>query len=229
MVGNLHRKVNSEAETQQQSDQIQETVQQNQITFKEKTQNILSKGTDIRIKRVFAVKVIGESMSGTLESGDIVAARKVRAFTRYNKGDIIVFRMGEITIIHEIVGITTDSNGEVQYETKGVNNPQKDPWNVSKRDILGKVDISRSDLSKLLVRVEQGKTTLVEALGMRVTSALTSSYIIEEMEKILQEVYESSLKGFTSLFFIAFKNSVVTFASSVTPVFFSYSDCVLSR
>lgn len=134
-------------------------------------------------------------MSGAIEAGEVVGAKKVRRFTRYNIGDVIVFKVGGVQVIHEIVGTKT-VNGEIQYETKGVNNELMDPWTVSRNDIVGKVDMSKNDLDKLLLRVEQGKTTLEKALGQKVTPALTSSYIIGEIQSVLQKYYESTISDF---------------------------------
>jgi len=111
-------------------------------------------------------------MSGLYEHGQIVGARKVKKSTVYNIGDVIVFKVGKVKIIHEIVGVV-DGN----YKTQGVNNKLEDPWTVSKKDIVGKVDLSQAELDAFFLRVEQGKTTVAEALGLEAFSDLSSSYV----------------------------------------------------
>ncbi len=102
-------------------------------------------------------------MSGIYEDGDVVGVKKVTRFTRYQKGDIIVFinKDGE-RVIHMIVG-TKRVNGKTQYETWGVNNPDVNTDLVSKKDILGKVILSNKELKKILTQVEQGKVLIVDA------------------------------------------------------------------
>ncbi|MFX0075875.1 MAG: signal peptidase I, partial [Candidatus Hermodarchaeota archaeon] len=117
------------------------------------------------IRRNFAVRVNGYSMSGLFEHGDVVGAKKVRRFTRYQLGDIIVFEKNGVNVIHMIVGTET-VNGKTQYKTWGVNNPDADRGSVSKNDILGKVVMSTTEQYKILAQARQGKVFIVDALGM---------------------------------------------------------------
>ncbi len=84
-------------------------------------------------------------MSGMYEHGEIVGARKAKKSMTYNMGDIIVFKVGKVKVIHKIVGIEV-VNGELQYQTQGVNNEFKDPWTISTKNIVGKVDLSQLSL-----------------------------------------------------------------------------------
>lgn len=167
----------------------------------QETTNILQKIKNY-LKRHFAVGVIGYSMSGVFEHGDILGAKKVTRFTRYNIGDIIVFEIGSVKVIHKIVG-TEVVNGELQYRTQGVNNEQMDPWTVSRADILGKVDISKTDLNKLIEQISQGKISLIEAFGMPSDpeTGLFINFFEENLEICIPEI-DLLLKMYHELDFV---------------------------
>ncbi|TFF90773.1 MAG: signal peptidase I [Promethearchaeota archaeon] len=117
-------------------------------------------------RRRIGVNVIGYSMSGIFEHGDIVGAKKVTRFTRYSIGDIIVFKNkdGE-KVIHMIVGFTRE-NGKKQYRTWGVNNQELDENPVARQDIVGKVVLSAKEQYKILAQVKEGSILVVDANGM---------------------------------------------------------------
>lgn len=78
----------------------------------------------------FFATVVSGSMQPALYRGDLVVLIKNGQF---EKGDIIVFKKGQDTIIHRIVGETSQG-----FKTKGDHNNFVDFGTVKKDDILGK-------------------------------------------------------------------------------------------
>ncbi len=83
--------------------------------------------------------VESESMEPTLYRGDLVVVRSVIP-ENLQIGDIIIFQssMSDVPVVHRIVGIGY-SGGELQFTTKGDNNPTVDPYLVPASDVLAKV------------------------------------------------------------------------------------------
>ncbi len=83
--------------------------------------------------------VESESMEPTLYRGDLVIVRGVNPES-LEVGDIIIFQssMSDVPVVHRIVNIGY-SGGELQFTTKGDNNPTIDPYLVPESDVLAKV------------------------------------------------------------------------------------------
>ena len=90
----------------------------------------------ISCKFKYGMLTVGsQSMSGTVEVGDVVL------FEKYNNqdiniGDIIIFKMGNRNIIHRVTEVII-FNDDYIYVTKGDSNKYKDPSYRYKKDILG--------------------------------------------------------------------------------------------
>ena len=81
----------------------------------------------------FAAYTIGsESMTGTINKGDVVIIDKGNN-NNYQVGDIIAFRKSGRILVHRI--IYKSENG---YNTQGDFNKNKDNWLVAEKDIVGK-------------------------------------------------------------------------------------------
>ena len=84
------------------------------------------------------VRVTGDSMEPTLDSGDLAL---VRQQGHYGNGDIVAFRPPgnkggwSAVVIHRIVG----GSSEEGFIMQGDNNEGKDPWRISEGDIVGKM------------------------------------------------------------------------------------------
>jgi signal peptidase I len=79
------------------------------------------------------------SMEPTLYRGDLVIVRAVDPET-LEVGDIIIFEVPsyDVPIVHRIIEIEQD-NGELNFTTKGDNNPIADNWSISASNIIAKV------------------------------------------------------------------------------------------
>lgn len=102
------------------------------------------------------VIVEGHSMEPTFHTGDVIITLK--SFD-YHVGDIIAYEVSDNQIgqgghvIHRIASVKSTAD-TVVYQTKGDNNPDPDPWTVSKNDIYGKKIIQIPNL----VTVMRGTT-----------------------------------------------------------------------
>jgi len=85
----------------------------------------------------FPSTVAGGSMNPALRLGDMVIASKVTPDT-IEEGDIIVFRQGEMMVIHRVIDIE-ESGESRQFITKGDANDNPDSDLVSPAQVKGKV------------------------------------------------------------------------------------------
>ena len=86
------------------------------------------------------VAVASDSMKGEFNRGDMVVMKNLttqQATEDLKIGDIIQFKEGSIYVIHRIIEVQNDHNGERQYITKGDNNQRADDNPVSPDDIVG--------------------------------------------------------------------------------------------
>jgi len=81
--------------------------------------------------------VVTGSMEPTIKVGSIVFARPQG---KYQKGDIITFHRGDISVTHRIFSVDTKT-GE-RYQTKGDANNAADPQLVNSSQVIGKVDVT---------------------------------------------------------------------------------------
>ena len=89
----------------------------------------------------FGVLTIGsESMTGTINKGDIVLYERYDENQTINTGDIIVFIDKDIQIIHRVIE-QRNLGDETRYYTKGDANAQEDDGYRLKKDVVGKVKI----------------------------------------------------------------------------------------
>ena len=93
------------------------------------------------------------SMSPTLESGDLAIGTVVKDKTTLRKDDIITYWTvinGERTLnTHRIQGIY-DGGGFLIFETKGDNNPAADPLTVHQSEVVGKYVGKISGVGKVM-------------------------------------------------------------------------------
>ena len=91
----------------------------------------------------------GVSMEPTFYEGDFVVTRNVPAGD-IEPGDIVLFQEGEKHVMHRIVSIQAEPNGEALLITRGDNNPYDDPP-VPHSAVIGKLVYDLSWLPKLPV------------------------------------------------------------------------------
>ncbi len=85
--------------------------------------------------------ILSNSMVPVYSRGDAVLIEKINTEeekSKLQKGDIIVFTYNDRKILHRIINISEDSNGERIYKTKGDNLKEEDGWYVHNKDIEGK-------------------------------------------------------------------------------------------
>lgn len=82
--------------------------------------------------------VVSESMAPALHRGDIIIVDKNP--NNIQVGDIVVYKPIWFSqpVVHRVIAIKNDSNGNTVYQMKGDNNPLPDP-EASKSQIMSKV------------------------------------------------------------------------------------------
>ncbi len=88
----------------------------------------------------FPLIVKSGSMSGTIETGDLMFAHTAEDTSAFKKGDIIVYwdkAEGGSLVTHRIIEVTKDDNGKLAYRTKGDANATADAKLVYPEKIIG--------------------------------------------------------------------------------------------
>lgn len=97
----------------------------------------------------FGLLTIGsESMTGTINKGDMILYEKYEDKEQVQIGDIIVFKSEDLIIVHRVVD-KRDFGEEIRYYTKGDANMQEDEGYRERTDIIGKVKARIPYLGKL--------------------------------------------------------------------------------
>ena len=105
-------------------------------------------GKDFSILGYKAYIVNTNSMEPTIEVGDIVIIKKVKA-EKLNQGDVITFTHEGEVITHRITKIETEEKS-TQYITKGDNNNTEDTLKIKYEDIIGKEILTIPQLGKAM-------------------------------------------------------------------------------
>lgn len=77
----------------------------------------------------FPLIVQSGSMSGTIETDDLILVRTIGNAEALHEGDIVTFRSGASEgklVTHRITEVTEDKDGRLAYRTKGDANPTED-------------------------------------------------------------------------------------------------------
>lgn len=98
-------------------------------------------GFVIGIFKYQPIAVLSGSMAPTFDRGDAVVVNKLttREKDELKEGDIIQFVSGTKYVVHRIVEITNDNNGNKLFVTKGDHNNTIDVTKVALEDVKGKV------------------------------------------------------------------------------------------
>lgn len=79
------------------------------------------------------------SMTGTINKGDAIIYKKYNPeIDELNEGDILVFKMNNMTIVHRIIKVYS-MDGKKVYQTKGDANESPDNWIVTQEQCVGVV------------------------------------------------------------------------------------------
>jgi signal peptidase I len=137
---------------------------------------------------ITVMKTLGASMKGKIAPGSTLAIKKNPEGVLYEVGDIIAYEIKGtgLKIIHEVIGIK-ENNGEIEYETKGVNNKQKDKYTVPHEDVLGKqVLFTKQELKYLIMLAEEGKIPYIKGLGLT-TQTREKITLLKDLANIFYE------------------------------------------
>jgi signal peptidase len=152
--------------------------------------------------------VQGNSMYPTLQNGDLVVFRVAPQQVIAN-GTIIIFVQSgtgisaldsllKPVLIHRIVNVTVQGDGEVNYQTKGDNNQERDPEVVASDRILGTpaVVVPKAGLIVMFFQSPQGLVTIVGLICfVYIESNDTKMKKEEEKEVFLGALAQMSLNG----------------------------------
>lgn len=167
MLKKREGKVNSRAENDGNSDiqSIIKTEVKTEISNQQSKKSIQKRVLDALTTKIKAFIVFGDSIKNKFQHGTIVPVKRtIRWLANYNEGDFIVFKVKgtDIKIIHKIVKIT----GDGQYITQGINSENSQTITISKRDIIGKVEMSENNIDKINSQWLDGKLKIDIAYGL---------------------------------------------------------------
>lgn len=92
---------------------------------------------------IYPSVILTGSMEPLIYPGDVVLIRKLMSeeeVYKLKEGDIINFKMEDITITHRIKEIKSDEAGNLSFITKGDNNDREDNWVVPPNDLKGTIE-----------------------------------------------------------------------------------------
>jgi signal peptidase I len=160
--------------------------------------------------QTYPINVVqGNSMYPTLQNGDLVIFHSVPRQQEIPNGTIVIFVQGgtgisaldsllKPVLIHRIVNVTIQSDGEISYETQGDNNLQADPEFVTSDRILGTpaVVIPKAGLAIMFVSSPQGLVAIVGLITfIYIGGSETREKKVEEKETFLGALAQMSLNG----------------------------------
>ncbi len=100
-----------------------------------------SSGGESKIFGYYMYDVLTDSMSGTIEPGDVIMCKAVDDVNSLQVGDIITFKApnGNYNETHRIVEIARNDDGTVKYfKTKGDNAKAVDNWELDPQNVKAK-------------------------------------------------------------------------------------------
>ena len=85
------------------------------------------------------IAIISNSMYPNIKRGDAVVSEKInkKDLKSIKLNDIIEYRLGGASVVHRIVGIDLDKDGNLVFVTKGDNNNDVDAEKVTEEQVLG--------------------------------------------------------------------------------------------
>ena len=92
---------------------------------------------------IYPSVILTGSMEPLIHPGDVVLIRKITTeeeVYKLKEGDIINFKVENITVTHRIMKIKSDEAGNLSFVTKGDNNDTEDSWAVLPNDLKGTVE-----------------------------------------------------------------------------------------
>lgn len=92
---------------------------------------------------IYPSVILTGSMVPDIYPGDVVLVEKILSeeeVYKLKEGDIINFKLDDITVTHRIKEVIFDEAGNVSFITKGDNNDSEDQWIVLPNNLKGKVE-----------------------------------------------------------------------------------------
>ena len=99
-----------------------------------------------QIMQLKPVVVLSGSMEPAMQTGSLAFIDKTE--TRFEKGDVISFRVGDMLVSHRIIEVTEDG-----FKTKGDNNEDPDAGTVAASSIEGRILFSIPKLGFIIKTV----------------------------------------------------------------------------
>ena len=100
-----------------------------------------SSGGESKIFGYYMYDVLTDSMSGTIEPGDVILCKAVEDVNELKEGDIITFKApnGNYNETHRIIEIARNEDGSIKYfKTKGDNAKEADNWELKPENVKAK-------------------------------------------------------------------------------------------
>lgn len=98
-------------------------------------------GGESKIFGYYMYDVLTDSMSGTIEPGDVIMCKAVEDVNELKDGDIITFKApnGNYNETHRIIEIARNEDGSIKYfKTKGDNAKEADRWELKPENVKAK-------------------------------------------------------------------------------------------
>ncbi len=98
-------------------------------------------GGESKIFGYYMYDVLTDSMSGTIEPGDVIMCKAVEDVNELKEGDIITFKApnGNYNETHRIIEIARNEDGSIKYfKTKGDNAKEADSWELKPENVKAK-------------------------------------------------------------------------------------------
>ena len=98
-------------------------------------------GGESKIFGYYMYDVLTDSMSGTIEPGDVILCKAVEDVNELKEGDIITFKApnGNYNETHRIIEIARNEYGSIKYfKTKGDNAKEADNWELKPENVKAK-------------------------------------------------------------------------------------------
>ena len=98
-------------------------------------------GGESKIFGYYMYDVLTDSMSGTIEPGDVILCKAVEDVNELKEGDIITFKApnGNYNETHRIIEIARNEDGSIKYfKTKGDNAKEADNWELKPENVKAK-------------------------------------------------------------------------------------------
>lgn len=102
-----------------------------------------------------AISIFGYGF-GTVMSGSMLPDYEIGAsiLIHYGEipklGDVAVYKSGNMNVVHRVIRIQEDENGELEYIFKGDNNKEADYYSVRENNIIGKVVYKSNSTAKII-------------------------------------------------------------------------------